>query len=67
MVDHIGCPACGQRIKELEADICLKQRDGRAMFFYHVRCEEAAQRFVSENDPETWNLTHRHLFWDDAS
>lgn len=64
MVGHIGCPACGQRIKELEADICLQKRDGSEMYFYHVKCEPSAWRFVSEDEPEMWNLTHRYLFWD---
>lgn len=64
MVVHITCSTCRERIREFEADIVLLKVDGSEKRFYHTRCEEAARRFVSEDEPDTWSLTHRHLFWD---
>jgi hypothetical protein len=65
-VDHITCPACGGRIREFEPDIALRKLDGSELRFFHTEpsCEEAAQRVISEDEPETWSFTHRHLFWD---
>ena len=65
-VNHIGCPACGMRIKEFEPDICLKKLDGSGeMYFYHTRCRYETERVASEGE-EKWSLTHRSVFWDEG-
>jgi hypothetical protein len=63
-VDHIGCPACGHRIKEFEADICLKKRDGSEMYFYHTRCASEPERIFASENSGVWSVTRRHVFWD---
>jgi hypothetical protein len=66
VVQHITCTACGELIREFETDIVLLKHDGSEKRLYHTKrsCEQAAQQVVSEDEPEPWSRTHRHLFWD---
>jgi hypothetical protein len=64
VVDFIGCPACGHRIKEFEPDICLKKIDGSTKYFYHVRCAREAERIVAAEGEDIWRMTYRHVFSD---
>jgi hypothetical protein len=63
-VDHIGCPACGHRIKEFEPDIALRKRDGSVKYFYHVRCAREPERIVAREGEDVWRITYRRVFSD---
>jgi hypothetical protein len=65
-VDHLTCPACGQRIREREPDVILKRLDGSDLYFYHVRCAHVPEELVAR-DKEGWSMRFRRVWEEDGA